>query len=183
MVVGDLVESYDGAANTTKFSPVYYMIYQDDNRRVTTLRALFFQNIDGNENLIRLHPKHLIYASICPETVSTLSKPSDLTPVMSEKIRPGDSLWVRDETGKLSPKRVTKVEEVISHVRHPLTFSHSIVVDGVLASVHMHSEWLSRCATAPLRLIYTISPGINEYFVVRKIVRSWEIVEKYVLEK
>ena len=179
LVVGDSVLSYDTDTNSLTYSTVYYIIYQDDNDQISTLRELFYLDNAGKEHSLRLQPKHLVYATIKGDSVP--KKPPS-TPIMSENITIGDILWVVDESGVLRPRNVVKIGEVATTVRHPMTMSHSIIVDGVLASVHMHNEWILRQATIPLRLMYKISPSLSDSWMSKKAVKAWDYVEKYLLE-
>ena len=178
LVVGDLVQSYNTDTNSVTYSPVYYVVYQENNDQISTLRELFYRDSDGNERSLRLQPKHLVYATVNKDAVP--NKPPS-TPVMSENVTTGDILWVV-ESGELRPRYVVKIGEVATTIRHPMTMSHTIIVDGVLASVHMHNEWVLRHATTPLRLMYKISPSLNEFWMTKKAVHAWDYVEKYLLE-
>ena len=177
--VGELVQSYDTETNSVMYSPVYFITYQDDNNETSILRELFYRDNEGKERSLRLHYKHLVYATVNEHSVS--ERPST-SPIMSENVSIGDFLWVIDDTGNLRPRRVVKIGKVVTAVRHPMTLSHTIIVDGVLASVHMHNEWLLRQATAPLRLMYKISPSLNDLWLSKKVVQVWDYVEMYLLQ-
>ncbi|XP_072039371.1 warthog protein 4-like [Amphiura filiformis] len=182
LAVGDLVQSYDPETNCITYSPIYYIIYQDENYRKSFLRELFYQGMNGKEHSLRLQGKHLLYATInLLASVESERPPS--TPIMSEKVNVGDVLWLIDEhTGELFPRRVLKIGEIVANVRHPMTMNHTIIVDGVLASVHMHNEWLLRQATVPLRLLYHLSPRLSDFWLSKKAIRTWDYVEQYLLE-
>ena len=181
--VGDLVESYDPDTKSVSFSPVYFITYKDDNETLSVLKRLFYEDDNGGMQFLALHPKHMVYANTLRRSVpsNTLNYPP-LTPVVSEDVNVGDILWIKNTSDHLTPKSLVKIDEVTSHVRHPLTFSHNIIVDGVLASVHMHNEFLLRQVTAPLRVLYNVSPNINDIWFTKKMVQSWDWVEKYLLE-
>ena len=184
--VGDSVEGYDHATNTVIFSAVYFITYQSDNQTLSILRRLFYKdNDDDTVHSLAIHPKHLVYAHV---TASLSSLEADVflasppsNPVMSENVKVGDFLWIKDASDRLCPKRVIKVDEILAHVRHPLTFSHNIIVDGVLASVHVGHEHLMRFVTCPLRLVYNISPSFNDSWFTKKMVKSWDEIEKYLV--
>ncbi|XP_072019576.1 uncharacterized protein [Amphiura filiformis] len=183
LAVGDRVQSYDRETNSVTYSPVYFITYQDDNESKSSLRELFYQGSDCKEHSLRLQGKHLLYATINP-SASLESEGPPSTPIMSEKVNVGDVLWVidDDDTGELCPRRVLKIGEIEANVRHPMTMNHIIIVDGVLASVHMHNEWLLRQATAPLRLLYKINPHLSDFWFPKKAVQCWDYVEHYFLE-
>ncbi|XP_072039687.1 uncharacterized protein [Amphiura filiformis] len=182
LAVGDLVQSYDPQTSSVTYSPVYYIIYKDENDRKSTLRELFYQGNDGKERSLRLHGKHLLYATIKPSTSLDSGTPPSI-PIMSEMINIGDILWVLDDDiGELCPRRVFKIVDIVANVRHPMTMNHTIIVDGVLASVHAHNEWLLRQATAPLRLLHKISPAMSDLWLSKKAVQGWDYVEHYFLE-
>ena len=180
LAVGDRVQSYDPETNSITYSPVYYISYNDDNDRISTLRELFYRDSNGYDHSLRLQSKHLIYATVRVNGESMPERPPS-TPIMSENVTTGDILWVTDETGELRARHVVKIGEVATTVRHPMTISHTIIVDGVLASVHMHNEWLLRQATMPLRLPYEISPSLSDSWLSNKAVKAWDYVE-YLLE-
>ena len=107
-----------------------------------------------------------------------LAIPSD--PAMSEDFKVGDILWVKEASdGQLKPRPILKIDEVSTNVRHPLTFSHYIVVDVVLASVNMYNERLLRCVTASLRSVYKMNPNLSNARFTKKMVTLWERVESY----
>ena len=181
--IGDLVESYDPVSNTVIFSPVYFITYQDDQQTESVLRRLFYEGDDDTLHSLSIHPKHLIYAHLMASSSSeaeVVASPSS-NPVLSEDVKVGDVLWIKDASDRLCPKRVVKVDEILAHVRHPLTFSHNIIIDGVLASVHVGHEHLLRLATSPLRLVYNISPSFNDSWFTKKMVQSWDEIEKYLV--
>ena len=179
LVVGELVQSYNTDTNSVIYSPVYFITYQHDNNATSTLRELFYRDNDGKERSLRLQAKHLVYATVSGHSVPEKPPPS---PVMSENVSIGDILWVIDNNGNLRPRRVVKIGKVVTIVRHPMTMSHTIIVDGVLASVHMYNEWILRQATTPLRLMYKISPSLSDSWMLKKAVHTWDYVEKYLLE-
>ncbi|XP_072041493.1 uncharacterized protein [Amphiura filiformis] len=192
--VGEFVESYDPNQNSATFSEVYFITHEGDGQNSTKLRKLVYMS-ENEELSIRLHPKHLVYAclkrgkknmtkKVIMRTEMKLNSWCDqppALPVTAQRVNVGDILWIRNFTGQFSPEPVIGVGEVWSSVRHPMTFSHYIVVDDVLASVHMYDEGLYRQATAPLRYAYNISPSITKTWMVRKLVELWDIVEKYCL--
>ena len=184
LMIGDLAQSYDHETNAVIFSPVYFITYQDEDGRLFTLRELFYQGSDGKMHSLRLSPKHLVYSNpnIAHPESPFESKQPPLTPVMSEKVNVGDTLWMINEMGILCPRSVVDIGEVVSSVRHPLTQNHVIIVNDVLASVHLYNEWLLRRATLPLRLLYKISPNLNEFWIAKKAVKAWDYVEYYILE-
>ena len=179
LVVGELIQSYDTHTNSVTYSPVYFITYQHDNNGTSTLRELFYRDNNNKERSLRLQSKHLVYATVDGNLVSE-NPPS--SPVMSENVCIGDILWVIDDTGNLRPRRVVRISEVVTTVRHPMTLSHTIIVDGVLASVHMYNEWVLRQVTTPLRLLYKISPSLSDFWMLKKAVQAWDYVEKYLLE-
>ena len=184
LVVGDLVQSFDHETNTVIFSRVYYIIYQDEDDRMATLRELFYRGSDGKTHSLRLTPKHMVYATLNLAHTRPLpdSEEPPRSPVMSENVNVGDILWVVDEMGVPHPRSVVDIGEVASNVRHPMTENHVIIVNDVLASVHMHNEWLLRRATLPLRLLYKINPSLSNSWISKKAVEAWDYVERYLLE-
>ncbi|XP_072040277.1 uncharacterized protein [Amphiura filiformis] len=182
LAVGDLVQSYDPETNSVTYSPVYYIIYQGNNDRKSTLRELVYHGSDSKKHFLRLQAKHLVYATINPSASLNLEGPPS-NPIMAEKVNVGDVLWViDDDTSELCPCRVLKIGEIEANIRHPMTMNHTIVVDGVLASVHMHNEWLLRQATVPLRLLYKVSPRLSDVWLSKVAVKAWDYVEQYLLE-
>ncbi|XP_072040274.1 uncharacterized protein [Amphiura filiformis] len=182
LAIGDLVQSYDPETKSVTYAPVYYIIYKDEYDHRSTLRELFYQGTDGKERSLRLHGKHLLYATI-NSSAPLDSEDPPLTPIMSEKLNIGDILWViNEDTSELCPRRIFKIGDIEANVRHPMTMNHTIIVDGVLASVHTHNEWLLRQATVPLRLLYNISPSLSDLWLSKKAVQAWDYVEQYLLE-
>lgn len=182
LVIGDLVQSYDHETNALTFSPVYSITYQDEDDRLFTLRELSYQGSDGEMHSLRLTPKHLVYSTpnIAQSPIESKQPPS--TPVMSEKVKVGDTLWMINKMGILCPRKVIDIGEVVSSVRHPMTQNHVIIANDVLASVHLYNEWLLRRATLPLRLLYKINPSLTEFWITKKAVKAWDYVEQNILE-
>ena len=183
LAVGDCVQSFDIDTKKVTFSPVYYIIYENDNERLGRLRELVYDETDGTHQSLRLHPKHLVYStpSAATKTPGYVEEPPT-TPSMSENVNVDEIVWVIEKSGQLTPRRVVQIREVITTVRHPMTLNHTIIVDNVLASVHMHNEWLLRQSTSPLRLLYYVSPRLNDLWVSKTVVHAWEYVERYFLE-
>ena len=77
--------------------------------------------------------------------------------------------------------QVIEISFAQSSVRHPMTMNHFIVVDDILASVHMYDEQLYRKATSLIRFAYNIHPVITDTWIVKKLVEAWDILEKYCL--
>ena len=181
-MIGDLVQSYDHETNALTFSPVYSITYQDEDDRLFTLRELSYQGSDGEMHSLRLTPKHLVYSTpnIAQSPIESKQPPS--TPVMSEKVKVGDTLWMINKMGILCPRKVIDIGEVVSSVRHPMTQNHVIIANDVLASVHLYNEWLLRRATLPLRLLYKINPSLTEFWITKKAVKAWDYVEQNILE-
>ena len=155
---------------------MYFITYQDGQQTESVLRKLFYEGDDDTLHSLAIYPKHLIYANLMASSFSeaeALASPPS-TSVMSENVNVGDVLWIKDAAGGLFPKRFVKVDETLAYVRHPLTFSHNIIVDGVLASVHVGHEYL-------LRLVYSISPPLNDSWFAKKIVQSWDNLENHLV--
>ncbi|XP_072018397.1 warthog protein 4-like [Amphiura filiformis] len=186
--VGDNVESFDAETNSVTFSEVYFISHEDDTSNSSRLVKLVFVFEDEKELSLRLHSKHLVYAcrieekaepNVAPITDSCRYPP--MNPVTAGSVKIGDFVWLRNSAGKFTPKPVIDLGESWNGIRHPMTLNHYIVVDDVLASVHMYDEWLYRQVTAPLRFLYGISPSITDTSLVKKLVQMWDHVEENIL--
>lgn len=183
--VGDHVESYDRETKSVAFSEVYFISHDGDTDNSSRLLKLVVGSDHGKELSLRLHSKHLVYScqmrkQIDKATTEYKAEPCchpPVNPVTAENVKVGDTLWVRNSAGEFSPRPVIEIGEVWSGVRHPMTLNHYIVVDDVLASVHMYDEGLYRQITAPIRFLYGISPSITDTVLVKKLVKLWDSVE------
>ncbi|XP_072019146.1 uncharacterized protein [Amphiura filiformis] len=182
--VGDHVESFDPETNSVAFSEVYFISHEDESSNSSRLIKLVFGFEDKKELSLRLHSKHLVYACSIKEKAEPTEAPitdscryPPMNPVTAESVKIGDIVWLRNSAGEFSPKPVIKIGESWNGIRHPMTLNHYIVVDDVLASVHMYDEGLYRQVTAPLRFLYGISPSITDTSLVKKLVQMWDHVE------
>ncbi|XP_072014458.1 uncharacterized protein [Amphiura filiformis] len=180
--VGDLVEGFDPETNSVAFSEVYFTAHDEETSNSFRLIKIVFGFEDEKELSIRLHSKHLIYAcSIKDKTEPNANANScrypPMNPVTAGSVKIGDILWVRNSAGEFSPRSVIDICESWNGIRHPMTLNHYIVVDDILASVHMYDEWMHRQVTAPLRFLYGISPSITDTSLVKnmveKLVQIW----------
>lgn len=178
--VGEFAQSYDPDKNEVVFSEVYFISHDGENQNSTKLRKLVLDSDYSKEISIRLHPSHLVYA--CLSNTDNMCNRIPSSPVTAQKVTVGDILWTRNySSNHFSPKRVIGVSTIQSSVRHPMTMNHLIVVDDVLASVHMYDEQLYRKATSLIRFAYNLHPAITDTWVVKKMVESWDLLEKYYL--
>ena len=185
LVVGEYVESFDPEFNSITFSQVYFITHDKERKETFPLLKLVIGNEDNQEQSLRLHPKHLVYA--CQRTRSdqqlpvSCSRPS-VTPITAESVQVGDMLWLRNSTSNtFSPTPVMSIEKTKSGIRHPMTVSHYIVVDNILASVHMYDEMLYRQVTSPIRFLYNVNPSITDTWVAKRLVEMWDLVENNIL--
>ncbi|XP_072018402.1 warthog protein 4-like [Amphiura filiformis] len=183
--VGDNVESFDPETNSVAFSKVYFISHEDETSNSSRLIKLVFGFKDEKQLSLRLHSKHLVYAcsveekaepNVAPITDSCRYPP--MNPVTAESVQIGDIVWLRNSAGEFTPKPVIDIGESWNGIRHPMTLNHYIVVDDVLASVHMYDEGLYRQVTALLRFLYSISPSITDTSLVKKLVQMWDHVEE-----
>ena len=186
--VGDHVESFDPETKSVNFSEVYFISHEDETRNSSLLIKLVVGYDDGKELSLRLHSKHLVYACHSGEKANINTGPvanscrnPPMNPVTAESVKVGDILWMRNSAGEFSPRPVIDIGKSLSGIRHPMTLNHYIVVDDVLASVHMFDEALYRQVTAPLRFLYGISPSITNTGLVKKLVEMWDHVEENML--
>ena len=188
--VGDYVESFDPETKSVAFSEVYFISHEDETRNSSLLIKLVMGFDDGKELSLRLTSKHLVYACHSEEKadidintgpVADSCRNPPMDPVTAESVKVGDILWVRNSAGEFSPRPVIDIGKSWSGIRHPMTLNHYIVVNDVLASVHMFDEGLYRQVTAPLRFLYGISPSITNTGLVKKLVEMWDHVEENLL--
>lgn len=183
--VGDHVESYDRETNSVAFSEVYFISHDEDTGNSSRLLKLIVGSDHGKELSLRLHSKHLVYSCQMRKLIDEATtghkegpcRHPPVNPVTAESVKVGDTLWVRNSAGEFSPRPIIEIDEAWSGVRHPMTLNHYIVVDDVLASVHMYDEGLYRQITAPIRFLYGISPSITDTLLVKKLVQMWDSVE------
>ena len=184
--VGDHVESYDPETNSVAFSEVYFISHDGQTGDTHRLLNLVIGTDDGKESSLRLHPKHLVYAcrNEKTKTKTDSNAGSNLkcvhppeTPLTAESFKIGDIVWLRNSDGKFSPRQIIDIGESWSDIRHPMTLNHFIVVDDVLASVHVYDEALYRQLTFPLRFLYGKSPSMIDSLMVKKLVEMWDHVE------
>ena len=186
--VGDNVESFDPETMSVTFSEVYFIVHEDETGNASLLIKLVVGSDDGKELSLRLTSKHLVYAchgeeeaDINTGVVADSCRNPPMNPVTAESVKVGDILWMRNSAGEFSPRPVINISESWSGIRHPMTQNHYIVVDDVLASVHMFDEGFYRQITAPLRFLYGISPSITNTGLVKKLVDMWGLVEANLL--
>ncbi|XP_072024326.1 uncharacterized protein [Amphiura filiformis] len=176
--IGESVESYDPDTKSVTFSEVYFITHQHDNYNSSLIKLVF--GFEGEKELsLSLHPKHLVYACINKSPCD--QPPSD--PVTAESVSIGDALWIRNSNDQFIRMAVQEFDYFHYNVRHPMTFNHFIVVDGALASVHMHDENLYRKLTAPLRFVYNVQPSLVDTGLVNQLVSMWDMVEQSFLFK
>ena len=184
--VGDYVESYDQETNSVAFSEVYFISHDGDTGNSSRLIKLTLGFDHGKEQSLRLHSKHLVYACHIKKSDEGNTGNAEeekcrhplMNPVTAESVKVGDIMWMRNSEGEFSPRPVIDIGESWSGIRHPMTLNHYIVVDDVLASVHMYNEKLYRQVTAPIRFLYGISPSITDTILVKKMVQIWDSVEE-----
>ena len=187
--VGDHVESFDPETKSVVFSEVYFISHEEETGNSSLLRKLVVGFDNGKELSLRLDSKHLVYACQSEQNTKTNTglvaascRYPPMNPVTADSVKVGDIVWMRNSGGEFLPRPVIDIGEYWSGIRHPMTLNHYIVVDDVLASVHMYDEELYRQITAPLRFLYGINPSFTDSAVVKKMVQMWDDVEENLFE-
>jgi hedgehog len=179
LAIGDEVQVVwpDGSLG---FEDIYLFTHKDSQEITRYLRI----KLESDQSLT-LSPRHFV-----PVQGSRSERWANHSLKAADEIKVGELIWNRTETGVIRLAAVAAIEEVKeAGVFNPLTFSGTIVVDGVAASVH--SDWfldglvsvsvqdrVYQALFAPLRLIYrVIGPAW-----ARRIAEDWGVVD-FVREK
>jgi len=130
LVVGDKVLAVDHGGGFV-FDEVYFFGHADHHREEDYI-SLF---VGANKTPIMMSQSHFI-----PTCKRDPCLWEDRLEAYAGKVEVGDRIWVNSPAG-LEVKPVVKVARVVERgAFNPYTLSGSIVVDGVVASVH--SEWI-----------------------------------------
>lgn len=148
--IGHRVQCFDPHTGRVSFSPVISIVHDHEEDLVPVL-SIELLRPDGSISHLTVTDTHLLVV------------PTDQEFRQSALLAIGD-LVVLVDGSFAAVKRISKTK---SRVRNPLTLSGLIVVDGVAASVHSVDHDRFQRLTAPLRMMYQISPSLLESSFVK----------------